>query len=97
MTWLITGGCGFVGSNIADALLSRGDHVVVLDNLSRTGSRDNLAWYARDTGQTGALSRSMCAMARPSNSSSRKCAQPSSLIWRAGRHDDQLTAAAAGF
>ncbi len=45
MTWLITGGCGFVGSNLADALLSRGNqHVVVLDNLSRTGSRDNLAW-----------------------------------------------------
>ena len=44
MTWLITGGCGFVGSNLADALLIRGDDVVVLDNLSRTGSRDNLAW-----------------------------------------------------
>jgi CDP-paratose 2-epimerase len=44
MTWLITGGCGFVGSNLAEALLSRGDDVVVLDNLSRTGSRDNLAW-----------------------------------------------------
>jgi CDP-paratose 2-epimerase len=44
MNWLITGGCGFVGSNLADALLSRGDDVVVLDNLSRTSSRNNLAW-----------------------------------------------------
>lgn len=44
MTWLITGGCGFVGTNVADALLSRGEEVVIFDNLSRLGSRDNLAW-----------------------------------------------------
>lgn len=42
--WLVTGGCGFVGSNLADSLLSRGQDVVVLDNLGRVGSRDNLAW-----------------------------------------------------
>ena len=40
--YLITGGCGFVGSHLADALLARGDGVVVLDNLS-TGKRANLA------------------------------------------------------
>jgi UDP-glucose 4-epimerase len=40
--FLITGGCGFVGSHLADALLARGDGVVVLDNLS-TGKRANLA------------------------------------------------------
>ena len=40
--YLITGGCGFVGSHLADALLARGDGVVVLDNLS-TGKRSNLA------------------------------------------------------
>lgn len=44
MKWLITGGCGFVGTNLADALLAQGDEVVILDNLSRVGSRDNLAW-----------------------------------------------------
>lgn len=44
MTWLITGGCGFVGANLADALLALGEDVVILDNLSRLGSRDNLAW-----------------------------------------------------
>lgn len=44
MTWLITGGCGFVGTNLADALLGLGEDVVVFDNLSRVGSRDNLAW-----------------------------------------------------
>jgi CDP-paratose 2-epimerase len=44
MSWLITGGCGFVGSNLADTLLSKGEEVVILDNLSRMGSRDNLSW-----------------------------------------------------
>ncbi|MFC0863442.1 NAD-dependent epimerase/dehydratase family protein [Sphaerimonospora cavernae] len=41
-TYLITGGSGFVGSHLSDALLTRGDSVVVLDNLS-TGRRANLA------------------------------------------------------
>lgn len=44
MTWLITGGCGFVGINLADALLGQGKEVVILDNLSRMGGRQNLAW-----------------------------------------------------
>ncbi|BAU72318.1 NAD-dependent epimerase/dehydratase family protein [Metapseudomonas furukawaii] len=39
---LITGGAGFIGSHLADALLARGHAVRVLDNLS-TGKRDNLA------------------------------------------------------
>jgi UDP-glucose 4-epimerase len=38
---LITGGAGFVGSHLAEALLTRGDEVAVLDNLS-TGSIDNI-------------------------------------------------------
>ncbi len=42
--WLVTGGCGFVGANLADALLARGEDVVIFDNLSRIGSRDNLDW-----------------------------------------------------
>ena len=44
MTWLITGGCGFVGTNLADELLSRGEEVVMLDNLNRVGSKRNLNW-----------------------------------------------------
>lgn len=44
MTWLITGGCGFIGSNLADVLLQKGEHIVLFDNLSRVGSRDNLQW-----------------------------------------------------
>ena len=38
---LVTGGAGFIGSHIADALLARGYHVVILDDLS-TGRRENL-------------------------------------------------------
>jgi UDP-glucose 4-epimerase len=42
MRVLITGGAGFVGSHLAEALLARGDEVYALDNLS-TGSIDNIA------------------------------------------------------
>ena len=41
MKALITGGAGFVGSHLAEALLARGDEVSLLDNLS-TGSIDNV-------------------------------------------------------
>jgi nucleoside-diphosphate-sugar epimerase len=41
MRVLITGGAGFVGSHLAEALLDRGDEVFVIDNLS-TGSIDNI-------------------------------------------------------
>jgi UDP-glucose 4-epimerase len=40
--YLITGGAGFIGSHLAESLISRGDHVVVFDNIS-TGSKSNLA------------------------------------------------------
>jgi len=38
---LITGGAGFIGSHLADALLARGDSVILLDNLS-TGRLENI-------------------------------------------------------
>ena len=41
MRYLITGGAGFIGSHLAERLLSNGDHVVLLDNLS-TGSMENI-------------------------------------------------------
>ena len=41
MRALVTGGAGFIGSHVVDALLARGDEVVVLDDLS-SGKRENL-------------------------------------------------------
>jgi UDP-glucose 4-epimerase len=41
MRVLITGGAGFIGSHLADALIARGDNVVALDNFS-TGSTANI-------------------------------------------------------
>jgi UDP-glucose 4-epimerase len=41
LRYLITGGAGFIGSHLAERLLERGDHVVLLDNLS-TGSMENI-------------------------------------------------------
>jgi CDP-paratose 2-epimerase len=43
---LIFGGAGFVGSNLADAVMSGGDDVIVFDNLSRPGVERNLNWLA---------------------------------------------------
>jgi CDP-paratose 2-epimerase len=42
--YLITGGAGFIGSNVADHYLSRNCPVTILDNFSRPGSEKNLAW-----------------------------------------------------
>jgi UDP-glucose 4-epimerase len=47
MRAVVTGGAGFIGSNLVEALLARGDSVAVLDNFS-TGRRVNLASFAKD-------------------------------------------------
>src|SRR6185369_403089 len=44
MKLLITGGCGFLGSNLAAHALKRGDELLVFDNLYRNGSLHNLRW-----------------------------------------------------
>lgn len=46
---LITGGAGFIGSNAASYYLKRGDNVIIFDNFSRKGSRDNLTWLIKDS------------------------------------------------
>lgn len=47
MKYLITGGCGFIGSNLAVAVLERGEDLFIFDNLSRTGAVDNLSWLRK--------------------------------------------------
>lgn len=44
MKYLITGGCGFLGSNIASEVLKQGCDLVVFDSLYRFGSYQNLEW-----------------------------------------------------
>jgi CDP-paratose 2-epimerase len=48
MTTLITGGAGFVGTNLAARLLRDGREVLILDSLARAGVEENLRWL-RDT------------------------------------------------
>lgn len=50
MKLLITGGCGFLGSNLAAHALSQGIDLCVFDNLYRHGSQSNLQWL-RDKGR----------------------------------------------
>jgi CDP-paratose 2-epimerase len=48
---LVTGGAGFVGTNVADRLLRSGVRVRVLDDLSRAGVEENLAWLRAQHGR----------------------------------------------
>jgi CDP-paratose 2-epimerase len=52
--WIVTGGCGFIGSNLAASLLEDGHDVVVLDTLVRVGSSENLAWLEERARRPGA-------------------------------------------
>ena len=47
---LITGGSGFIGSNLADSFLKDGEDVVILDNLGRPGVDQNLSWLTQRHG-----------------------------------------------
>jgi CDP-paratose 2-epimerase len=47
---LITGGCGFLGSNLACELGRRGRRVIIADNFSRAGAWENAEWLKRQEG-----------------------------------------------
>ena len=59
---VVTGGAGFIGSHLVEALLARGDEVHVIDNLA-TGSRENVA--RRGDASTSATSASRSTTSSP--------------------------------
>jgi len=48
---LITGGAGFIGTNLAHRLLNKGQRVLIFDNLSRAGVENNLRWLLDTHGE----------------------------------------------
>jgi UDP-glucose 4-epimerase len=58
MDCMVTGGAGFIGSHVVDALMAQGCKVSVLDDLS-TGRRQNI-------NATVALTGAICMMPKPS-------------------------------
>lgn len=48
---VITGGSGFIGSNLAESFLREGEDVVIVDNLCRAGVDQNLAWLTERHGE----------------------------------------------
>jgi CDP-paratose 2-epimerase len=50
MKYLITGGCGFLGSNLSSEVLTRKEDLFIFDNLYRLGSTENLAWLRSQGG-----------------------------------------------
>jgi CDP-paratose 2-epimerase len=50
MKTLVTGGCGFLGSNLAADSIQKGEHVVVADALFRKGGESNLPWLKAQAG-----------------------------------------------
>jgi len=60
MRYLIIGGAGFIGVNAAAHAAQQGRSVTVLDNLSRRGTQENLAWLRREFPAIRAVSADIC-------------------------------------
>ena len=45
--YLVTGGLGFIGSNISKSILKKKGELIILDNFSRIGSKSNLKWLKK--------------------------------------------------
>ena len=97
--YLVTGGCGFIGSHLVDALLARGDRVRVLDDLS-SGKRENLAPDARltvgDVRDAGAVRAAMAGADGCFHLAAIASVQRGNEDW-AGTHAVNLTGAINAF
>lgn len=82
MKVLITGGCGFLGSNLASDALAHGDQVTLFDNLSRVGATENLQWL-RDQGDVNFQHGDI--RCRTDIEQTIKSAQPDAVIHLAGQ------------
>ncbi len=79
---LVTGGAGFIGSNLADRLASDGHDVIVLDALSRPGVERNLAWLKS---RHGARIKSVVADIRDEQAVSEACADAKAVFHMAAQ------------
>jgi UDP-glucose 4-epimerase len=88
MDCLVTGGAGFIGSNLVDALVERGDRVTVIDDLS-TGKRENLAWALRN----GAVLKPIAVQDAAAVEAVFDAAQPEVVFHLAARADVRFSVA----
>jgi UDP-glucose 4-epimerase len=98
-TWLVTGGCGFIGSHLADALVARGDRVRIIDDLS-AGRRENAPRKAEilvgDVGDRGLVRRAVDGVDGCFHLAAVVSVQRSIEDW-AGSHRTNLTGAITVF
>ncbi|HEX9954488.1 MAG TPA: SDR family NAD(P)-dependent oxidoreductase [Allosphingosinicella sp.] len=79
---LVTGGAGFIGSNIANALAAQGHEVLVYDALSRPGVETNLAWLKE---RHGARIQSVTADVRDEDSLARAAREAKAVFHMAAQ------------